>query len=169
MNEEIYKSPEAELEVNNIESESDALASRVDRFLASFVDGLIIAPVWLGLVYFSEGFKYLTGEAAMPYSYGLIIALATTIIFVAINGRLMVKKGQTFGKKALKIKMVALSNETITIKHLLKRYSFYWGVPQIPLIGPFINMINILYIFSKSKRCLHDHVGGTKVIKLTRA
>jgi uncharacterized RDD family membrane protein YckC len=49
----------------------------------------------------------------------------------------------------------------------MKRYAFYFFAPLVPVFGQILNMVNIVFIFSESKRCLHDRIGGTIVVKST--
>jgi uncharacterized RDD family membrane protein YckC len=36
---------------------------------------------------------------------------------------------------------------------------------QIPVVGQIFSFINILFIFTKEKRCIHDLVAKTKVVQ----
>jgi hypothetical protein len=40
---------------------------------------------------------------------------------------------------------------------------------QIPMIGAVVALANILFIFGKEQRCLHDRLAGTKVINISQA
>ncbi|MFT2089957.1 RDD family protein [Paraglaciecola sp. 2405UD69-4] len=164
MENEIYKSPEAELvpQVDDIDNE---LASRGARFLASIIDSLTILPISLTIMYLTGGFEGIAEGQQLSILYTLTLALVSTVIFLLIHGKIMLRDGQTWGKKSQSIKIVTVDGEHADLKTLAKRYGFYWVIPQIPLVGQFINLVNVLFIFSKSKRCIHDHVGGTKVIK----
>lgn len=140
------------------------LASRWDRLWASLIDVLTIIPITIPLMYFTGGFEGISEGVQPSLSYALTMALISTLIFLAIHGKFIVQDGQTLGKKVLNIKIVTVSGQHASIPFLAKRYGFFWVIPQIPAIGPLINIVNILFIFGKSKRCLHDYVGGTKVI-----
>jgi uncharacterized RDD family membrane protein YckC len=65
----------------------------------------------------------------------------------------------------LNIKIVTLTGELPSVKqHLIKRFGVYLLTSQIPFIGQFLSMINILMIFGKKKRCAHDYFAGTMVV-----
>lgn len=166
MENNIYSTPESDLEIDN--PDDCILASRWSRVWASLIDGLTIIPIIIPLMYFTGGFDGIADGIQSSLSYTLVMALISTVIFVVIHGRGIVRDGQTWGKKSQNIKIVTIEGEHPNIHTLAKRYGFYWLIPNIPVIGQFINMINILFIFSKSKRCLHDHVGGTKVVKANK-
>lgn len=165
MENNIYNAPESAL-VTEGEDHSE-LASRWSRLGASLIDALTIAPVTLALMYFTGGFSGITEGVQPSLTYTLAMAAIGIVIFLLVHGYFLLADGQTLGKKALSIKIVTIDNQHAQITTLAKRYGFYWIVPQIPVVGPFINMVNILFIFTKSKRCLHDHVGGTKVVKIS--
>lgn len=167
MENEIYKSPKADLETA-IETDNTNLASRGSRFVASIVDALTILPITLPLMYFTGGFEGVFEGQQPSLIYTLTMALVGMAIFLVIHGKIILRDGQSWGKKSQNIKIVTIEGDHADIKCLAKRYGFYWGVPQVPVVGPLINMVNILFIFAKSKRCLHDHVAGTKVVRVVK-
>lgn len=167
MKNNIYSPPKADLETHNDEEKSE-LASRWARLGAAIVDALTIAPITLPLMYFTGGFDSISEGVQPSIQYSLGMALVGIVLFVIIHGRFLIKDGQTLGKKALGIKIVTIDDQTPRLSNLFKRYSFYMLLSQIPIAGPFINMANILFIFTKSKRCLHDHVGATKVVQANK-
>jgi uncharacterized RDD family membrane protein YckC len=122
---------------------------------------VIIMPV----MYFTGAFDRVLEGVAPSLAYNLIVGAFGIIVFVVLNGKLLLKKGQTIGKRALGIKIVTLSDELPSFKkHLLKRYGLYFALGHIPLIGQLLSTINVLIIFSKQKRCGHDIVADTKVV-----
>lgn len=138
------------------------LASRWDRLWASIIDGLMIMAVTIPLIYFTGGFDD-SKEPSLVYL--LLVTLVATAVFFLINGKLLASSGQTVGKRFLGIKIVALDGAKADVQpHLIKRYAFYMMIGVLPVIGTILSNINILFIFGKSKRCLHDHIAATKVI-----
>jgi len=49
---------------------------------------------------------------------------------------------------------------------LIKRYVLYMGLGLVPVVGSFLSIINVLFIFSSSKRCLHDRFANTRVVRV---
>lgn len=163
MNNDIYTTPQSELVEES--GEKKVLASRWKRLWASMVDGLIILAVTLPVMYFTNGFDGAMKGIQPPWEYSLMIGAVGFIFFIFINIKLLVKNGQTIGKKVLGIKIVDLEGNLPSMKkHLLKRYAVYFIPGQIPFAGQIFSMINILFIFGKQKRCVHDYVAGTKVV-----
>lgn len=163
MDNNVYSAPDSNLE--QIRDEEGVPATRGSRLLASIVDGLTILPITMPIVYFTGGFDGLKEGVQPSLAYSLMMLLVGAAIFVVIHGKIMLRDGQTWGKKTQNIKMVTLDDGSVTAAILLKRYGFYWFIPYIPVVGQILSMINILFIFGKSKRCLHDYVAGTKVVK----
>ncbi|MCJ8315076.1 MAG: RDD family protein [Saccharospirillaceae bacterium] len=166
MENNLYTPPSAELHSADENLTEVELASRWSRLFASLIDGLVMAIFTVPLMYFTGGFDGLKEGIQPGLIYTLAIALVGIIVFIIIHGYFLINTGQTIGKKILSIQIVTLDNQQVTLNVLLKRYGFFFGIPQIPVVGPFINGVSLLFIFSESKRCLHDHVGGTKVINL---
>ena len=73
--------------------------------------------------------------------------------------------GQTVGKKLLKIKIVrsdgtAADFQRIVVFRLLPVYL----VQLVPVIGGFIGLLDVLFIFRSSRQCIHDQIADTIVI-----
>ncbi len=152
-------------EVTKTPNETGVLASRWDRFFASLLDGIIYCIIVIPVMYFTGGFDGISQGIQPSLGYNLVISVVGIITFIILNGKLLISSGQTIGKKAIGIKIVDLNGNLPTLNdHLLKRYAFYFIPGQIPFIGPFISIINILFIFGSEKRCIHDLVAGTKVV-----
>jgi len=161
MEQDVYKAPESNL---NIEQEGPGtLASRWARLGASMVDAIVVMCITIPLMYVTGGFSNLeAGPPGLVYSF--VIGLVGILAFALINGKFLLSNGQTLGKKLLKIKIVTTDTRYADLTTLAKRYGFNWGIALVPVIGQFLGLVNVLFIFGKTKRCLHDFVGGTKVI-----
>jgi uncharacterized RDD family membrane protein YckC len=152
-------------EATETANDTGVLASRWDRLFASILDGIIYCIVIIPIMYFTGGFNGMAQGIQPALGYSLAYGVVGIITFIILNGKLLVSSGQTIGKKAIGIKIVDLNGNLPTLNdHLLKRYAFYFIPGQIPFIGPFISIINILFIFGSEKRCIHDLVAGTKVV-----
>ena len=163
MNNNVYEAPKAEL----IETSSNegALASRWNRLWASMLDSLMIMAVTIPTMYFTGGFDGISEGLSPSISYSLAVSFLAISVFAIINGKLLMNNGQTIGKKLLGIKIVDLEGNLPTVKkQLLTRYATYMIPGQIPIVGQFFVLFNILFIFGKQKRCIHDYIAGTKVV-----
>jgi uncharacterized RDD family membrane protein YckC len=140
------------------------LASRWQRFGAAFVDGLIYSVFMLTLMYFTGMFDNLSRGAEADPMKILTIQLAGLVVFVLLNGQLLVKYGQTIGKRVVGIQIVALDNSKMTTQQLVTRYAVYFLIGLIPIVGTLASFVNLLIIFGAEKRCGHDYAAKTKVV-----
>ncbi|MDB9741832.1 RDD family protein [Akkermansiaceae bacterium] len=166
MNENVYAAPETSPE-DIIEKSAEQLASRWARLGASVLDGLIMSLITLPIMYFTGGLDGIFDPEYKPsLLYQMAMAVIGIIVFVALNLKFLMSNGQTIGKRILNIQIVDLNGNLPTLKkNLLKRYATYFLPAQIPFAGSVFSLANVLFIFRKDCRCIHDLAGGTKVIK----
>jgi uncharacterized RDD family membrane protein YckC len=162
MDNNVYNTPQSSLVTQ--QSGELVLGSRWSRLFASIIDGLLVGLVTLPLMYFTGGFDGISTGVEPGVLYTLGIGVAGLIVFVILNGKILLSSGQTIGKKALNIKIVDLEGNLPSANTLLSRYGFYYGTQLIPVVGGFLALINVLFIFGAEKRCLHDQVAKTKVV-----
>lgn len=146
------------------------LASRWQRFCASLVDSVVSAVFALPLALVLGTFEYVKARQQPPLHLTLIAALLGFIFFTIVHGYFLKKDGQTIGKRSLKIKIVDLNNVVPSFSTIIfKRYLPIGVILLIPKVGALLSFIDILFIFGKNKRCVHDYIAGTKVIKVVDA
>lgn len=130
------------------------LATRSMRFLAVFIDGLVV-----GLV--TSPFRP-RPELELDGRLGFIVMLAA---FLAINVWFM-KRGQTIGKWLLGLRIVSVdTGRPLPVGQLItRRYLPGWIAGLLPRIGGVYGLVNVLMIFREDRRCLHDVIAGTHVV-----
>lgn len=161
----VYSTPQSQL-VDQVGDSEKPLASRWARLGASIIDSIIMMVIILPVMYFTGGFDGIMAGVQPGFVYTLGIAVLGIIVFFAINYRYLVTNGQTVGKKVLEIKIVDLNgNLPVFQPQLVIRYAVYMLPGQIPVVGQIFSFINILFIFTKEKRCIHDLVAKTKVVQ----
>lgn len=156
-----YAAPESDVTVD----EPLNLASRGARLGGSIVDGLIaIAIIWPTMYFLGYFERAMEGATSIEDEIGL--TLFGFVSFLVINGYLLATRGQTVGKLAAGTRIVSVEDNKILPFHkvILLRYLPLWVVAYIPFIGPIIGIVNPLFIFREDRRCLHDHIAGTRVI-----
>jgi len=158
----LYAPPAADL---GIPQESN-LASRWSRLGGSLIDG-IVSMIILGPVMYFTGFwqRAMSGDA--PASDPVIYGLLGIVVYLVLNGYLLSKHGQTIGKLVVGTRIISIdTNEILPLwKVFAVRYIPLAISANLPIIGPFIVVIDSLFIFRKDKRCIHDLIAGTKVVK----
>ncbi|CAG8999881.1 MAG: hypothetical protein CENE_01864 [Candidatus Celerinatantimonas neptuna] len=144
----------------------DRLASRWARLSAAMIDGM------LGLIIIILAMKYLgvwdsAKDGVIPMHDMVKLTLVGWGSFFVLHGYLLKKYGQTIGKRVMGIAIVTLDGELPEFWPLIaRRYVPMGVVGYIPYIGRFLSMVDSLFIFRKDKRCVHDLIAGTVVIKL---
>lgn len=149
-------------------SDEPQLASRWSRLGASLIDMIISLVFLLPLIYFTDGFDgfYQNPPVAMSYTYQILLSVLSIGLYCAINWTLLATKGQTVGKSVMDMRIVNLDGtQPSRTDILVKRYAPYVLIPYIPFIGTIVSFIGIAMIFGKQKRCLHERIAGTKVVK----
>lgn len=126
------------------------LASRTDRLIATLIDGI---PFLV--------FALIT-RAASSAALSLIVMLAM-IGYLVYQCVLLTKSGQTIGKKYKQIKIVKVDTGENGgfVTNVLLRGFLNGLISVIPLYG----LIDILFIFRDDRRCVHDMIASTRVVK----
>ena len=163
---DVYETPRANLALDS-NPEVGALAERKIRLVAALVDGILglivgvpfmfIVGPYLGAEEFGQqpGFDYLISATI----FGLTA-------FLIMHGYLLHKYGQTLGKRALKIKIVSTNGDKPSLMKLFGlRYAPISIIAILPILGTILPLIDALFIFRKDRRCIHDFIAGTKVVK----
>ena len=144
-----------------------ALASRNQRFWAAMIDlGTIIAAMWLA--------TSLTpwqpwGDAVARSSLWQPVVRDTLLgfgLFVLLQGYLLARRSQTIGKALLGLRIARPDGSAPSFGRLLGlRYGIGYAMAIVPAIGQVYAVVDVLLIFRASRRCLHDVIADTVVLK----
>ena len=146
------------------------LASRWLRLGAALLDSII------GTMFVAPGMAMLimAGVFATPDSpnpalmlAGFVTIGAAMVVLLGIQIYLLVTRGQTLGKKFLGIKIVCFEDDSNPgfVKVFLLRMLVNGLIGAVPFIGLLYSLTDILFIFREDRRCIHDLIAGTKVVK----
>ncbi len=159
---------------NLSKSESDPLAGRLTRFAAAFLDGillqLIVVPVEFATGFFARSQAQTVGVAEQ-----LAMSLLGWVVFLVFNGYLLAARGQTIGKAALSIQIVDFESGRLLPFVRVYVYRYLWTLPLVLVVIfipggldnsliSFVILVDILMIFRRDRRCLHDLIAGSKVV-----
>jgi uncharacterized RDD family membrane protein YckC len=154
---------------------SASLAGRGSRLGAYLLDQLIalvlILPgLWKLLQPFMKDLE--AGNAPTPEELLANIAPALPLLiipllaFVIVQVVMLVKNGQTIGKKMLGIRIVKLDGSNPSFTNVIIMRGILPGlIGGIPMVGPAFSLIDVLLIFREDHRCVHDMIAGTIVVK----
>ena len=140
------------------------LPSRWKRLGAALIDmaiGIALAiPAILYQIYILE----IPWGEVVPFEHEAIVFAYSAVAFFAVNGYLLIKRGQTVGKLALGIKIATVYYTKPSVFNLtvIRTYAF-WLLSYNPWLS-LLGLVDVLFIFRKDKRCIHDHVAKTTVV-----
>ncbi len=140
------------------------LATLSQRFIAALIDGVPLAAIFFLT---QSGLPNEDGQGGsdLQVAIGLVLMLA----LAGCNLYLLATRGQTIGKKLQRIRIVALDGD-----HHPGLFRVFWLrsfinglIGSIPLFGPIpvYSLIDVLCIFGKERRCIHDYLAQTRVVQ----
>ena len=98
------------------------------------------------------------------------LAVLATVLFLSLGCAqfwLLTARGQTLGKIVFDIRVVRTKDRLNGgfVANVLLRVMAVALIGMIPYLGPLLAVADILYIFRGDRRCLHDLIAGTCVVK----
>lgn len=140
-------------------------ASRLKRLGAALLDTIIALVILLPMMMFGGYF-----DTIVQGGPGLLAQIAWGVlgfaVFVAVHFIPMKNNGQTWGKKAVGVRIVDMQGQNPGLGVLLgRRYLFSGGIGLVPFVGGLLSIANVLFIFRGDRRCLHDLVANTQVVE----
>ena len=144
-----------------------ALAGRGRRIVATVVDFVLVPLVAILIMLMTGVLEHAQDwtENAMPYTRMLGLGLVS---YVLLNGWLLATRGQTAGKAIMGIAIVSTATgEKVSLWKLsLIRF---WFFPALYLLfSPYtaiVPLVDQIFIFGKRRRCLHDLLCGSSVVR----
>ena len=164
-----FAPPQAQ--VADVASDGTVLAGRGARFLAVVVDGIIGAGVaWAVLMIpVIQPLAQAQTQATMksmwaPTPLSLGVGLVT---FLILQVWPLLTRGQTIGKMLFKLRIVRTDGTRPDAWRMLGlRYGVGMLMNLNPIVAMVYGLIDSLMIFRESRKCLHDSIADTRVIKL---
>lgn len=145
-----------------------ALASRWQRLGAALLDSIIGLAYGLPIMWALGVFDYIGRGQREPVSLAIGTGIVSFAMFVLVHGYFIRKTGQTLGKKLVGIRIAALDSHVAAFgKIVWVRYLPIWVVSMIPALGSILPLIDVLFIFRADRRCVHDLIAGTRVVKVS--
>ncbi len=138
------------------------LADRTARFWANFVDNALIMLPLLG----GGAAEALAKDAHLPS--GLFSAAGMMLMLGVLACQVYLSKdGQSIGKRMRRIRVVRNDGGPASpVRIILMRNVLPVAVTALMPCGQFLSLIDYAMIFSNERRCLHDLIANTKVVKV---
>ena len=134
------------------------LADRGTRLGAALLDGLVV----LVMVYLPFILSVMAGGKGSASWIPLVMAGIGFIVWLSFTVKFLGENGQSIGKKARKIKILRKDGSEVSISRVIIGRNMVNGLlGVIPLYG----LIDSLFIFGNARRCVHDYIADTIVIK----
>lgn len=159
-----YAPPRAAVDDVPEATDGVVLGGRGQRLLAAIIDELLsFAAVFLARAvtpwdpfastrdYFSLSFR----DPAIGF-----------VLFLLLNGYLLATQGRTIGKRVIGLGIVRSDGSPASFGRLVGlRYGVFSLLNVLPILGQLVGIVDSLCIFRASRRCLHDELADTVVIK----
>jgi uncharacterized RDD family membrane protein YckC len=144
-----------------------AILDTIAVMIISMPVTMIVSNIYFpGAMEFSGSFKDSLLGADKDFGFTLASVAITIGAFLLLNGYLLIRDGQSIGKKVIGMRIVTLEGEIPPFTRIiLLRHVLVMLITHIPVAGTFIHLADVLFIFRGDKRCLHDHLAGTRVVK----
>jgi uncharacterized RDD family membrane protein YckC len=157
----LYAAPRAA--VTDIDSGTDIpLADRANRLLAAILDQM---TWWLPLILVVMIAPGRMGPRQLFTVRGGFVLIIFVVVLV-INLVLLARYGQTIGKRIMGIRIVRTDGSDAGLARLFFIRSLATTIlTAVPYLGGAFALANALFIFRDDRRCIHDLMADTKVIK----
>lgn len=147
------------------------LADRGTRLGAVLIDGLLTVAAALpagAVLFFMVGMNrgsFDRGDAELLVYGSMGVMGLMVLAFMIYQWYLIATTGQSLAKKWLGIKIVRVDGSPVGFVNGVILRSWVTGaLSNIPVLGPIVGLVDALMIFGEERRCLHDHIAGTRVI-----
>lgn len=95
----------------------------------------------------------------------MIVAYGGMLVVGIVNWILIAQSGQSLGKKIVGTRIVRLDGSLPGFGYGVALRSWIPAIiGLIPWVGGLFGLVDILFIFGQERRCVHDHIAGTRVV-----
>lgn len=155
-------------------SRADIKASRLSRLGAALVDGLIFslpfAPAYMtafGTMARAGHFNAL-GLWAAVLATGVLfyVAISIDLVLWIVVALMVHRNAQSIGKWLFGIKVSRTDGSRATLTRIFwLRNVVNYTIRFVPVLGPLYGLVDLLMIFGEQRRCCHDYIADTIVIR----
>lgn len=143
-----------------------SLASRGQRLGGAMLDGVIMLALIMPLQW-AAGMFDKWPNVQPSWSEQLLWNAIGFCILLLVQSYFWATRSQSIGKIAAGTKIVTLDGERASVGHIiLRRVIPLTLLTAIPFVGQWLPSLDALLIFRKDRRCLHDHIAGTRVVRV---
>jgi uncharacterized RDD family membrane protein YckC len=165
-------------------------AGRGTRLTATTLDGLLISvpllpSLALGIYYavrtqmevartgmdehLAQGPSIATSELTILLGGAAVLGFFGALGIAVYQWILISRTGQSLGKKWTGIRIEKIDGTRVTFgTGVVLRNWVPKVMGAVPYLGMLFHLIDCLFIFREDRRCLHDHIAGTRVVRHQR-
>jgi uncharacterized RDD family membrane protein YckC len=142
------------------------IASRGDRILAVIVDAAVSSVIGIPLVIWTGAFTALFHGQSISWPVVVELIVIPWSWYFLVNTYWLMKYGQTVGKRYLGIRIADSRTEEVPafwrllLRLMIQSLPGFFGV-----FGRIFGILDILFVFRKDRRCIHDLLARTHVVK----
>ncbi|MDR2676121.1 MAG: RDD family protein [Opitutaceae bacterium] len=142
------------------------IALPMDRIMAGLVDGLFwmvsLLPTWFCLTLYHaakvQNWASLNWLLIFPWAAGICCFLA--------QGWMQASRGQSIGKSLLRLRVVSATGSDDEPPGFFTGVIVRWLLMWVFYVVPIVALVDFIFLFRDDRRCLHDHLAGTRVIAM---
>jgi uncharacterized RDD family membrane protein YckC len=159
-----------------LEPSSDRLASFGERFVGKLIDNLlVIGSLLLGVPIMAMDRNFgKPGTDPGPLQFaGSLVSLVALLTLIGLQWYWIATLGQSAGKRLMKTQIRKIDGSKVDfVSGVIMRcwvVNFVFGVVHVftcGLLGWVVWVVDSAVIFGAERRCMHDVIAATKVIKL---
>jgi uncharacterized RDD family membrane protein YckC len=148
------------------------LASRWRRLAAALIDGTLLALAAAPRTFALGGAVQCGVNVGQPafrpddLSRSGVMSTVLFLVLMAVQSRFIASNGRSIGKRIAHARIVTATGAKASFFNaVVLRTWVPLFLPLVPFVGALVAVVDVLFIFGPSRRCLHDLIAGTKVIE----
>ncbi|HET9329642.1 MAG TPA: RDD family protein [Steroidobacteraceae bacterium] len=143
------------------------LAARGRRLAAVLVDAMLAVPLALVAFSYTGTLEAIMNHQPVSLEQELLLTAFGWASFIALHSYTLVKGGQTIGKYLLGVRIADLDGGVPPLWRIaVLRYLPLHVVSFFGSLGGLVLAVDDLMIFRDDRRCLHDLICGTRVLRV---
>ncbi|MBD8525496.1 RDD family protein [Pseudomarimonas arenosa] len=161
-----YAAPQAR--VDDGFGEELVLADRGIRLVAAIIDGLAFGGVAILAAILIPMLAPREGQGGSEVAVGILgfVMVAAFLAVVVVNCLWLHRYGQTIGKRVMSIKILRGDGSPISLGRVIgMRWLPVTLLGMIPIVGYIVTLVDPLLIFREDRRCMHDMIADSIVVK----
>ena len=152
------------------------LASRQQRLTATLIDAVLVPSLTIFIVMITDVME--DAEDYIDNWWILHVFLQAVASYLLLNAYTLWRYGQTLGKRIMRIAIVSSKDmggdetifelQSVPLWRLLLLRAPFFALLFAAILPPLVLLpvFDLLFIFGSSRRCLHDWLSGTVVVRM---